>query len=580
MFSKKSTLAVLLLSAVSTVQAQNGALVTDIVATPNYFVTVLFGVMLAIGFQFLLTSLSLAVGVTAIPNLKESYVEGRYGNNDSNNNNDDWNETNDASNVGVQLSSAFGIWNVLTAAISLFAATALALTLTHIVTPAIALTLGLTIWAVFYLLMFYLEGKMAGTLIGSLINTAVAGLRAGADTVKSMFAPSPISQVRSVADDTIEKLRSEMSAGFDTNAISDAIEGFTQKMGDKMDKATNQIGNAVGEVPTYDKLKKDLSDIMESSAKDSGGNPAKWTAIQSAIQTAIDQSGDGGGDGNKKNRIKQLKELAAEFQNGKDGKNMQKVAKEKATQAYNAYAGKLTDFLENATPDSFDTSKLSEQIQAFADNPKDTAGDIAEMVKNTDRETILKAITQNTSLDKTQVNKYADQVTSALKSFQSATGDLVDNDTVESVKNQVMSFVNGMTSGGSGSGSGSGLNLSALKGQLMGVINNPAETFDVVSRRVENYNREDLIQTLTNNTSINRSDINGIVAQVEAARNDVKDQLQSVKDAANSAKNQAARRAVIQAEGARKAAVAASWWLFASIVISGVAAALGAQLIF
>ena len=54
------------------------ALVTDIVATPNYFLVVLFGVMLAIGFQFLLTSLSVAIGVSAIPNLKKTYAEARY----------------------------------------------------------------------------------------------------------------------------------------------------------------------------------------------------------------------------------------------------------------------------------------------------------------------------------------------------------------------------------------------------------------------------------------------------------------------------------------------------------------------
>ena len=590
MFTKRNLLAAVAICGAAGLAAQS-TLVADVDVSPNYFVTVLFGVMLAIGFQFLLTALSLAIGVTAIPNLKESYVESRYGKNNNNSDDTDWNETKDASNVGVQLSTAFGIWNVVTAGISLFAATMLALTLTPIVTPAIAMTLGLTIWAVFYLLMFYLEGKMAGTLIGGLINTAVAGLRAGADTVKSIFAPSPTSQVQKVADNTIEKFRSEMSAAFDTDGITAAINNFTSQVGknvDKaaksLDKASTKVADKIGDVPSYDQLKTDLQETLTKAQKESGSSPAKWTAIQSAIQTVIDQSGNDGEDSNdnaRKGRIQQLQDLVSQFQNSNQGGSGQRQSGVQLSQTYDDYVGKLNEWLESATPEDFDTERLTTQLQNFYDDPRGTSSAVLDRVKTLDKQTVIKTITKNTSLDQEQVEKYADKVTEVLAQLQDSSSSLTDNDTVKMIQDKVTSFINGVqgqvSNVTSSNGTTGSLDFAGLKNQFMAIVNNPSETFDTVSSRIQNYRRQDLVDALVANTSLSHADINNAVGQFESAQNTVKDQLQAAADAANSAKNQAARRAVIQAEGARKAAVAASWWLFAAIVVSGVAAVLGAQ---
>ncbi|NJC24548.1 hypothetical protein [Neolewinella antarctica] len=559
---------------------------TEIVLTPNYFIVVLFGVMLAIGFQFLLTALSIAIGVSAIPNLKESYVESRYG--ASSTDDSDWNETN-STNTGVMISSALGIWNVVTAAVSLFGATALALTLTPAVNNVIAITLGLTIWAVFYLLMFYLEGKMAGTLIGSLINTAVAGLRAGADTVKGLFTPSAASQVESVADNTIEKFRSEMTSAFNADGISDAINQFTStvgkkvdKVGNKLDKASDKVVGKIGDVPSYDKLKADLQQTLSQASKDSGSNPAKWTAIQSAIQTVVDGGGDDADsgskdDGGKSDRIKQLKQLVSQFQKDNQGESEGGMSTD---EMYEKYTGKLTDYLNGATPESFDAKKLGPKIQELLDDPQGTSSDAIEKVKGMDKESIIKILSNNTSLEKKQLEGYANQLTQVLGKLPTSVQEALDNDTLKMVQDKVMSFVNGVQDqvGGSGSGeasASSGIDFNGLKNQFMSIINNPADSFDTVNHRIKNYRRDDLVNTLVANTSLSHADIDKAVAQVEGAQNTVKDQLQAAADAANGAKNQAARRAVIEADGARKAAVAAAWWLFTAIIVSGAAAIVG-----
>lgn len=567
---KKLLSVVTLLLASTFLYAQGGALVTDIVATPNFLVAILVGVVLAVGFQFLLTSLSVAVGVSLTPNLKEAYVESRTENNTDGDK--EWHETNDSGNLGVQVTTALGIWNVLTAGLSLFAATSLALSLNPILTVPIAITLSLAIWAVFYLLMFYLEGKMAGTLIGSLINTAVSGLRAGGEALKSLVTPSPSSQVQNVADNTIEKLRQEMTATFDTDAITDAIDRFTGKVNKTVD-------NKLDAVPSYDKIKADLKEVVKAGGGKS--NPAKWTALQSALQTAIDDSGDDNSEEGK-NKTKQLKELLAEFQDS-DGN-----LKDKAKQALSgngkdggngvvqSYVNKVTEYLQSAAPEGFNTESLATQLQNFANDPQGTSADIMEQVKSMDKKTVINAIAQNTSLEKDQVESYADRVTEVLGSVSqnllSTSNDAKNktNGLLKDIEGSIKSFIDGTDD--------PRLNYADLKGDFQRILNNPDDSLDVVSNRLKSYDRDTLVSVLTNNKNLSRADIDNVVAQVEDAKTTVSDQLQAVKDKARSARNQTMRRAAIQAEHARTTAISAAWWLFTAIVVSGVAAVAGGVL--
>ena len=168
-----------------------------VLSTPGFFIVVLAGVLLACGFQFLLTALSVAGGVTAAPNIKEAYVKNKYKNEgiDDDDDDDDDNQydySNDNVPMGVKITSALGIWNVLTASVSLFFATWLAMQLVPLAPEGTYITLALTIWATFFMLMFYTEGRLVGTLVGGLINTAVSGLRAAGSGVASIFTPSPL----------------------------------------------------------------------------------------------------------------------------------------------------------------------------------------------------------------------------------------------------------------------------------------------------------------------------------------------------------------------------------------------------
>src|SRR5690606_7843629 len=253
---------------------------TESIITPHFFLAILAGVLLALGFQFILTAVSVALGITAIGDLKESYVENKYKIKDDDDDDDD-----DGMDTGTMITTGFGLWSVITVGLSLFGATALAINLSLIANPVIAITLGLVIWATFFILLFYLESKLVNTLIGGLINTATAGLRASGEAVKGIFSTSKEKQIAHVAEDTIDKIRKYFSASFDPKMINETIDEFFKKL----DKR----------VPDYEQVKNDIKGIVEESdqrhekvqKKHGGsGSPGKWMMINNVLNQAIAKS--------------------------------------------------------------------------------------------------------------------------------------------------------------------------------------------------------------------------------------------------------------------------------------------------
>lgn len=551
------------------------AVVTDIIATPNYFMTVLTGVIIAAGIQFFLTALSVAIGVSATPNLKKSYVGAKYGSSDSNNDNSDWNEYDDTSNTGVMVSSALGVWNLLTVGLSLFAATAIALNLSAVVNSEIALALSLTIWALFFLLMFYLEGRAISTTIGGLINTAVSGLKATGEAVKQMFTPSPTSEIQKVADNTIEKVRKEFNNNFDSDKINEVVNNF-------MDRVENTT-------PSYSTLKADLKEIVKQGKSGGGSSPATWTAIQGVVNKMIDENGS-----NKNMRAK-LEEIANQLKSetGIDvnlgGNNGNSTGEnDPATQEAMKERGKkfVTEFKEwvnNATPEKFDANQLETQLTELYRDPQGKLQQVRQLAGQLDRDTIVETISSNTQLDREKVENYASQVENALQTINSKIGGNSNGNGGQSgvslpqniaakVESAIAGFINGTDD--------PRLNYNSLKRDVLAAIDNPQDSLNIIKRRVDTFDRDTLISVLTNNDRINRSDIDRIAGQVESANNQVKDKIQQIEDGVRSTYQKAERRAVIQAEHLRKTSIAAAWWLVATCAVSAAAAVAGGMIGF
>jgi len=568
MMKSSKQLLILFLLFSTTGFSQNNLAVNELDVSPNYLITIIAGVLLAFGFQFLLTALSVALGVTAVGDLKKSYVENKY-NIENDEDKDNAYDYDSGVPAGVKVTSALGIWNILTVAPSLFVGTILALKLTPVVSLEINIVLALIIWATFFMALFYLESRLVGTLIGGLINTAVAGLKASGNALKSAVMPSPQNQIQNVADSTIEKIRKEFSAEFDSDGIVRTLEKYASK--------------AVNKIPNYDELKNDLKEIVETSSSNgsqgNGNSAAKWTAIQTAIQSAI-ESDTSSTTAKGKQKARQLKELLSNMKNAfQKGDNFQdsigRVIKESplsTNNSNNEYIGKIKEVLQNATPETLEMRTLKGRFDKILNNPVQAVGNLKESLNSLDRDTVVEVLDKNTALDKSQINEYAqrvnDVIVQAKEKINVSDRNLSLDNLINNFEQKVAGFIDGTDD--------NRLNYNLLKSDFKRAMDNPSESLAIVKRRLSTYDRDTLTSLITNTGLVDRSQINNVVESVESARSDIMNRIGEVETTAKSSLLNLERKAVIQAEHTRKTATSAAWWLVITIILSGGAAVAGA----
>lgn len=589
-------------------QAQNpetteAGYLVDSIVTPHFFIAVLAGVLLAMGFQFILTALSVAAGITAIGDIKKQYVKGKYHPNGKDNMHDTEHDLtkdddDDEMDTGTMITTGFGAWSVITTVLSLFGATALAINLALIANPVIAITLGLVIWATFFILLFYLESKVVNSLVGGLINTATSGLRASGEAVKSMFTSSKEAQMKHVAEDTVDKIRKDFTASFDPHVINESIDEFFTRLNKTVDK----------KVPDYERVKEDIRKIVEESdqrtakiteesdkrheqtqKKHSGGGQGKWMAINNVLTNAIDKNS--GGDSQDQGKVEQLKKLQKELKAAYDeGDNqeekIEKVVARLTTQEeeqVHQYVEKIKGILSSASSNDMDKGAVQDKVMQVVKNPTVEGPKLAGKLGEIDRATIISVLNQNTNLDKQQIEKYADKVEQIIQkitgtlrgSASSGTGSSADLEDMKlKIEKEIFKFMNH-------SGKPD-INFSMLTSFLQNKLgmssSGGGNSLSDIKRRLSNMDRDSIVAIVTSNTNIDQNDIDKVVQSIENARSNVLQKVTDLEMEANRKMENLKRRAIIQAENTRKNAAAAAWWLVASALLSA-GAAIGGSLL-
>ncbi|MFV8226191.1 hypothetical protein [Christiangramia aquimixticola] len=553
---------------------------TEAIITPQFFITVIAGVILALGFQFILTALSVATGISAIGDVKKSYVQGKNHTAGKHSFGDDSGDDDDDSNSGstaVKVTAGFGIWSTITVAISLFAATALALNLSMIANTMVGITLALVIWATFFILLFYLESKVVNTLVGGLINTATAGLRSSAEAVKGMFATSKEKKIQNMADHTIEKVREEFQSPIDEDSIHRSIDDFFTRFDQKM--------------PDYQKVKQDIEEIVNNSVEKSnensnqnnsgGSSPMKWMAVQNVISTAIDSSSkDSSPEGKgKTEQLKQLqKELKEAYAEGDTNEEKAKKVIAKLTPAEEEQVGeymtKIKDMLSSNGSSSMSESDLKNRINEIIKDPKVEAQKLGGKLGELDRNEVISFLSSNTSLSRMEIEKYADKVEKVVRTIQIELSGNTNDSMLDDLKAQVQKLISGI---GSSNGE-STQDFSGLGSMLQAKLESQKGNLSTMKQRLKNYDREQIIATVTNNTRIDRKDIDKVVDTIEDSKNKALKKIDKIENSAKAKLATIERKAVIKAEHTRKTAASAAWWLVVSAVVSAGAAIAGSML--
>ncbi|MGL5058511.1 MAG: MFS transporter, partial [Microcoleus sp.] len=185
--------------------------------SPQFFVALIAGVIMAFGFQFLLTNFSIAAKIS---NWDEALPD------------DDDDE--ESENFGTKIRKTEGLvgaWALVTVNIALFLACFLAVKLTSIASIDGAAIIGVVIWSAYFLTLVWLGSSAVGSLMGSLIKTAFSGFQgvmgsAGAAIGGKMASDRMVNTVEA----SVAAVRRELSSAVDPESIRDTVQDYVSSI--------------------------------------------------------------------------------------------------------------------------------------------------------------------------------------------------------------------------------------------------------------------------------------------------------------------------------------------------------------
>ncbi len=186
----------------------------------QFFSALVAGVVMAFAFQFLLTNLGVALGI--------SLAGGKSS--------PDHSASKDSESLGGtirKIGFALGLATLISVTVSLLFASFFAVQLSAIPVPFVGegAIVGLVIWATFFLLLFVVSSTTVGSFIGSVINTATSGLQAILGTAASAIGGAAASrQAIATAEAAASAVRRELTADIDPQGIRENLEDYLQAL--------------------------------------------------------------------------------------------------------------------------------------------------------------------------------------------------------------------------------------------------------------------------------------------------------------------------------------------------------------
>ncbi|MEL6402624.1 MAG: MFS transporter [Cyanobacteria bacterium J06626_4] len=178
---------------------------------PQFFIALLSGLVLAFGFQLLLTNLSLAAGISYVGHSSSSSSNGKSSGGPS---------------FG-RISLAVGFWTLITVSLALFFACWLAVKLSLYNSALLGAITGLVIWGTYFSLLFWFSSTTVGSLMGSVVRTATASFNSLVGTATSAFgAKAASNQIFETAEAVAATVRKELAHGLNDSDLLDSLQDY------------------------------------------------------------------------------------------------------------------------------------------------------------------------------------------------------------------------------------------------------------------------------------------------------------------------------------------------------------------
>jgi putative NIF3 family GTP cyclohydrolase 1 type 2 len=469
-------------SKLAQIKIEPGAFVLENFSSPQLIVGLLSGIIMAFGFQLLLTNLSVAlVAAPGTPDL------------DSDSDDDD-----SLMDTIRGIETKVGIGALITATIALFAAAYLAVKFSLVSNAFIGAIVGIVIWSAYFTVVIWLGSSAVGSVLGSIASTATSGLQGLMGTATTALgATAAKNQAVSTAEEIAAAVRRELTAGFDPSSIQKTLQSSLsglQLPSLDLDKIGSQFEQLIKE--------SDLQDLANSG-------------VLSNIdrQTFVDLVNDRT-DLSKQdiNQIADKLESTWKQLSSKGGKT------DVPTQ--------VLDLLKSVSPENLNPDEVAGKIQQIVKgtNLQDgNGGSFANQALQLGLSALLSKVVQNTDLSDLDVEKVASQVNKIKASVLGSADRSADSQQSSEGQSPAFSVIRADLEDYLLFSPAWKLSQANVKQELKDVIFDPQADPAAIRQELEPIDRDYFIQTLSLRDDLQPDSIENLATYLDEVRSEVLD---------------------------------------------------------
>lgn len=524
-----------------------------LVSGPHFFAALVAGLALAVAFQLVLTNLSVAAGITAAGpiHMKNTPASSRK-------------EAHKEAHKGVvrtvrSFSNLFGIWALITASVSLFFASWLAVELSLTASYLVGAIIGLTVWGFFYVTMMILEATALSSLVGSVMDIARNGFRAAYETTTSMFRKSPEDRAGDAAVKIAESVRKEVFGDMDAHDVRKAIDSYVKDL--DLDRfQPRNLRREMAELLNDAEIKAvishegpllDRETITAHLETEKGMSPERAQAAVRGVEEAIGKIREEAGS--DKDRTSKVIDAAMRIAG---------ISSEDAR----ASREKVENYLRATGKEQLSPDGIKRDLEKLVTDPRGGVDAMRARLASLDKSTVTAVLEQRPEISHDEAVKIVDTIDQISRELQGKVQDSM-RASRETAVGKIRNYLDNLHR--------EEMSYDAIRHDVTLLFHDPRAGADALITRLRSIDRDTIKAIIASRRDISEEDADRIIERIESARDDVIGRAEKMRDEVEHRVKEAEREALHQAEEVRKTAATAAWWAFGAAVVSGISAALG-----
>ena len=236
------------------------------------------------------------------------------------------------------------------------------------------------------------------------------------------------------------------------------------------------------------------------------------------------------------------------------------------------FQSSVADYLRSTDKAELSPTGIKRDVQLLLNDPRAGAESLKDRLSQFDRSTLTALLTQREDISEEDVDRVVDQILEVRDSVMTQLQKVQDvvKSAIDRVLAKVKAYLDSLDR--------PELAYAGIKRDINTLFDDPQAGFDALKDRFSSVDRDTMIALMSSRRDISEADADRIISQIERTRDRALQRAERIQTETAMRVEAAKRQAARQVEETRKAAAAASWWLFLTASVSAIVSAIGGML--